>query len=87
MWYGHGKSGIFGITLKPETLKTWALSLHECGQILEDLSILRESEGLNFIQKTHKEEAQGRISADRLTGRVFERSAPIHLIQSSIHRA
>jgi len=26
--YGHNKSGIVGITLKPETLKTWANSLH-----------------------------------------------------------
>ena len=23
--YGHGPGGIIGITLKPETLKTWAL--------------------------------------------------------------
>jgi len=28
MRYGHGKAGIVGITLKPETLKTWALSRH-----------------------------------------------------------
>ena len=32
---------------------------------LEDLSILRESERPNFIQRAHKEEAQGRISADQ----------------------
>jgi len=32
MQYGHGESGI---TLKPETLQTWALSLHGCGQILD----------------------------------------------------
>ena len=42
MRYGHGKAGIIGITLKPETLKTWALSLHVCGKLLEDLSTLRE---------------------------------------------
>jgi len=35
MRYGHVKSGIIDITLKSETLKTWALSLHVCGQILE----------------------------------------------------
>ena len=82
MWYGHGKSGIIGITLKPETLKSWALSLHVCGQILEDLSILRESERPNFIQKN----SHRRISADQ---RVFVRrwrSASIHLTQSIIHR-
>ena len=44
MRYGHGKAGIIGITLKPETLKTWALSLHVCGKLLEDLSTLRENE-------------------------------------------
>ena len=32
--------------------------------ILEDLSVLRESERPNFIQTVHKEEAQARISAD-----------------------
>ena len=28
--YGHDKGGIIGITLKPETLKVWALSLYTC---------------------------------------------------------
>ena len=32
MRYGHWPSGIIGITLKPETLKTWAYSLHGCMQ-------------------------------------------------------
>ena len=45
-------------------IKTRELSLHVCGQILEDLLFLRESERPNLIQKTHKEEAQGIISAD-----------------------
>ena len=30
MRYGHGRAGMVGITLKPETLKTWALSRHFC---------------------------------------------------------
>ena len=30
MRYGHAPGGIVGITLKLETLKVWALSLHEC---------------------------------------------------------
>ena len=66
MRYGHGKAGIIGITLKPETLKTWALSLHVCGQILEDLSTLRENERTSCIKTTHKEEAKARISADQV---------------------
>ena len=28
MRYGHGKRSIIGVTLKPETLKVWSLSLH-----------------------------------------------------------
>ena len=32
MRYGHGQSGIIGITLRPETLNTWAYSLHACMQ-------------------------------------------------------
>ncbi len=49
------KTGLNGITLKSETLKTWALSLHLCGQILEDLSTLRESEELSkYTQHTQK---------------------------------
>lgn len=38
MRYGHGKGGIIGITLKPETLKTWALSLHICSKLESDLN-------------------------------------------------
>ena len=30
MCYGHGPGGMIGVTLKPEMLKTWALSLHVC---------------------------------------------------------
>ena len=36
MRYGHGPGGIIGITLKPETLKTWALGLHVCCQLEQD---------------------------------------------------
>ena len=32
MRYGHGQSGIIGITLRPETLKTWAYSLTHATQ-------------------------------------------------------
>ena len=39
MRYGHGKTGIVGITLKPETLKTWALSCHICSQLKQDLEV------------------------------------------------
>jgi hypothetical protein len=41
MRYGHGRVGIVGVTLKPETFKTWALSRHICSQLMDDLAELR----------------------------------------------
>ena len=41
MKYGHGRAGIIGITLKPETLKTLALSRHTCSQLVEGIAALR----------------------------------------------
>jgi hypothetical protein len=38
MRYGHGQGGIIGITLKPETLKTWALSRHICGHLESNIA-------------------------------------------------
>ncbi|KAG0714324.1 hypothetical protein GWK47_014367 [Chionoecetes opilio] len=57
MRYGHGKGGIIGITLKPETLKTWALSLHLCSKLESNLSEMVDGDGGN-MQIIHKEEAQ-----------------------------
>ena len=64
MQCGHGESGIIDITPKLETLKKWALSLYVRSQLLVDLSILRESKIIFHSKSVHKEEAQGRISAD-----------------------
>ena len=36
--YGHAPGGIIGITLKPETLKVWALSLQACMQSIRGRS-------------------------------------------------
>ncbi len=49
--YGHGQSGIIGITLKPETLKIWAYSLHECNTVVSHLDLMR-------TQKQHRAESQ-----------------------------
>ena len=65
MRYGHGRSGIVGITLKPETLKTWALSRHICCQLMEDLAELRGDSDDSRFQDTHKEEATARIESDK----------------------
>ena len=64
MRYGHGKRGIIGVTLKPETLKVWSLSLHICSRIEQDLqSFINPDE--NEKQDQHKEEMKGRIASDK----------------------
>ena len=63
MRYGHGKGGIIGITLKPETLKVWALSLHICSNIESGLSTMVNGETVH-IHDSHKEESSSRILSD-----------------------
>ena len=53
MRYGHGPGGIIGITLKPETLKTWALSLHICSHLGQDIADLTGNEH-EMSQETHR---------------------------------
>ena len=65
MRYGHGRSGIVGITLKPETLKTWALSRHICSQLMEDLAELRADSDDNRFQDHHKEESTAQMVSDK----------------------
>ena len=60
MRYWHG---VIGITIKQETLKTWALSLHICIRLVEDVLTLRDKSASS--KTVHKEEAPGRISADQ----------------------
>ena len=40
----HGQSGITAITLKAETVKTWAYSLHACKSIVRALNEIRDKE-------------------------------------------
>ena len=63
MRYGHGPRGIIGITLKPETLKTWALGLHICSRLEQDIADITEGERVTS-QETHKEETTARIRSD-----------------------
>ena len=63
MRYGHGCKGIVGITLKPESLKTWAYSLHTCNRLINGLNEIRDEEGLP-PHTYHKEEMPSRIKAD-----------------------
>ena len=64
MRYGHGPSGIIGITLKPETLKTWALGLHICCRLEQDIADIVENGQQIASQQTHKEEMKARIVSD-----------------------
>ena len=57
MRYGHAPGGIVGITLKPETLKVWALCLLE-----SDLDDMTDEDTERKVVTTHKEEAKARIA-------------------------
>ena len=50
MRYGHSPGGIIGITLKPSTLKRWALSLHVCSHMVQDVSEMRNEIGLQQMK-------------------------------------
>jgi hypothetical protein len=63
MRYGPGPGGIIGITLKPETLKTWALGLHICCRLEQDITEIVGGNGQG-TQDTHKEETNARIASD-----------------------
>ena len=63
MRYGHAPGGIIGITLKPESLKVWALSLHTCSRLEEDLDEMIEKD-CETVEK-HKEEGKTRIANDK----------------------
>ena len=65
MRYGHGQNGIIGITLKPESLKTWAFSLHICSNLEASLdAMLDGGNGTATTQSKHKEEYRARIVLD-----------------------
>ena len=55
-------SGIIGITLKPETLKTWALGLHVCSCLEQDIISLVGKEK-DISQEAHKQ-MKSRIVSD-----------------------
>ena len=63
MRYRHGRRRIVGITLKQETLKTWAYSIHACNVIINELNKMRNRE-CSPSQTYQKEEMPGRIKYD-----------------------
>ena len=62
MRYVHGPGGIIGINLKPETLKTWALGLHICSRLEQDISLVGKEQHIS--QEAHKEEMKARTASD-----------------------
>lgn len=65
MRYGHGPGGIIGITLQPDTVKRWALSLHLSSRLVSDLDQMENCENGPDITR-HKEESKSRIQHDFL---------------------
>lgn len=63
MRYGKGPRGIIGVTMRPETLKKWAFSMHICSRILQDLSDMTDDSRADEVT-THKEENPSRIRSD-----------------------
>ena len=49
--------GIFAITIKPETLKVWALSLHACSRLESYLDDIMDEDTQHKVVTTHKEES------------------------------
>ena len=67
MRYGHGKSGIIGITLRPETLKIWAYSIHACNTVVRHLDLMRtQKQNRPESQTHHKEETKSRVKYDSI---------------------
>ena len=63
--YGKGPSGIIGITLPPNTLEIWALSLHICSILSKDIHEMTDEESSVTF---HKEEISGCCNADAKDG-------------------
>lgn len=64
MRFGKSRGGIKGITLQPNTVKKWALSLHVCGQLSKDVQDMIDGEESKKVHTFHKEESAARIKCD-----------------------
>ena len=61
MRYEHGPGGIIGVTLNPNALKRWSLSLHKCRRIIKDLVEMSDANAEPNDITVHKEEMTIRI--------------------------
>lgn len=62
MRYGHGHSGIICLTMKPEALKTWTMSIHAINTVMSGINTIDEVG--DESQSHHKEESKGRMRTD-----------------------
>ena len=62
--YGKSRGGIVGLTMRPEAIMTWGLTLYISGSLVEDITHMRESNKSNSLE-SHKEEGKARIVADK----------------------
>ena len=87
MRYGHGPSGMIGITLNEKALEVWALSLHATTQLEKDLLDLKEENSKTPICK-HKEEEKGRIASDNTDRKNIEdvREKCMHPFSPTVHK-
>ena len=86
MRYGHEPGGLVGVTLNPNAVVRWALSLHVCSQIVNDFSSTKcGSQENQMIQ--HKEEMYARIMSDATDrGKLRDKlSTAIDLLDPSSH--
>ena len=66
MRYGKCPRGLIGITLKPNAMKTWALSLPICCCIHKDIRVMTQHE--MSTRNRHKEEIMSRMLSDAYDG-------------------
>ena len=64
MRYGKGKHSIIRTKLNPETLKSWALSLHVCSEIAGEVTEMRGDKCVARQASMHNEESKSRIKSD-----------------------
>ena len=63
MRYGKGPGGLVGVTLKPSTVKQWALSVRTTSRVESDIDEIRHGQGIREAT-THNEDMPGRIASD-----------------------
>ena len=58
--FGKVRGGVVGVTLNTSTIHVWALSMHECGSLLQDLQDMKDVDTQNIVT-CHKEESVSRV--------------------------